>query len=307
MRLVMRHTAFWVLLLLAGVTSACVAPTTDLSTTTSTTSPAPQPQSTTTSATSTTVLATTTTTTERPPRCRPNPFTEQLAADLAADYPGVTITAHVHDLRSNCGYSLNRDNRQVTASVFKVMVMAGTLLEAQTEGRLVSEHEMSLMLPMITKSANSPVRSLWGSFGSSPWFAQQGNIFGLHETRVAGDDGSAWGGTRTSALDQVNLLRQVLVGDWGPLEPEYRSIALDLMTAVVPEQAWGVTAGVPFDWVVAQKNGFAGRTINSVGWVDEPGPSKGYVVAILTSGWSTHAKGIAAVERVNEVIAASMT
>ena len=60
-------------------------------------------------------------------------------------------------------------------------------------------------------------------------------------------------------------------------------------------------------WMVAQKNGFAGRTINSVGWVDEPGLSNGYVVAILTRGWSSHAAGIAAVERINEVIAETMT
>ena len=226
---------------------------------------------------------------------------------LAADYRGITITAHVHDLRSNCGYTLNRDNRQITASVFKVMVMAGTLLEAQNDGRPVSEQELNLMRPMITESANAPVRSLWRSFGSSPWFKDQGAIFGLDETRVAGDDGSAWGGTRTSALDQVNLVRQVLIGDWCPLEPEYRSVAIDLMSTVVPDQTWGITAGVPADWVVAQKNGFAGTTINSVGWVDEPGPSEGYVVAVLTRGWSSHAKGIAAVDRISEVIAGTMT
>lgn len=185
--------------------------------------------------------------------------------------------------------------------------MAGTLLEAQNESRSVSEREMDLMVPMITESANSPVRSLWRSFGSSPWFRDQGISFGLRETRVVGDDGSSWGGTRTSALDQVNLLRQVLIGDWGPLEPKYRNVALDLMTSIVPEQAWGVTAGVPAHWVVAQKNGFAGSTINSVGWVDEPGISQGYVVAILTRGWASHSKGIAAVERISRIIAETMT
>ena len=216
------------------------------------------------------------------------------------------ITAHVHDLRTGCGYSLNPDNRQATASVFKVMVMAGTLLEAQNQGRAINDGEMDLMIPMITESANSPVRSLWRSFGSSPWFRDQGVVFGMRETRVVGDDGSAWGLTQTSALDQVNLLRQVLVGDWGPLDPEYRAVALDLMESVVPSQSWGITAGVPNDWSVAQKNGFAGLTINSVGWVDEPGTSEGYVVAILTRGWPSHPDGIAAVERISRVIAASM-
>ena len=78
------------------------------------------------------------------------------------------------------------------------------------------------------------------------------------------------------------------------------------MTAVVPEQIWGVTAGVPEGWV-AQKNGFAGITINSVGWADEPGPGRGYVVAILSQGWPDHSTGIAAVERVSGLVASAMT
>jgi beta-lactamase class A len=242
-----------------------------------------------------------------PPSCRPDPFAHDVASDLEAAYPGKLITAHVHDLRSGCSYSLNSENRQRTASVFKVMVMVGTLLEAQDEGRAVSDWEMSQLTPMITESANYPVRALWRSFGASPWFAAQAEAFGLDETRVSADGGSSWGLTTTSAEDQVDLLRQALLGEWGPLEGEYRKLATELMTSVVPAQTWGVTAGVPDDWRVAMKNGFAGITINSVGWMDEPGPSKGYVVAILSQGWPDHPTGIAAVERVSMLVAAVMT
>lgn len=295
------------LLLVVAVLCGCAPVTGDETTTSSSTTMLPTTTTSTTATTTPTTTAPTTTTTVPPPTCRPDPFTSEVVAQLAADYPGRQITAHVHDLRTNCGYSLNRDNRQITASVFKVMVMAGTLLEAQREGRAPTDQEMAWLRPMITESANSPVRALWRSFGRSPWFSDLGEMFGLRETTVRGDDGSSWGGTRTSALDQVNLIRQVLVGQWGPLEAGYRWIALDLMTSVVEEQTWGITAGVPEGWTVAQKNGFAGSTINSVGWVDEPGPSQGYVVAILTRGWPSHAAGIAATERVSETIAAVMT
>lgn len=247
------------------------------------------------------------TTTTAPIVCRPDPFTEELAADLAADYPGIGITAHVYDTTTSCEYSLNPANRQATASVFKVMVMAGTLLEAQEAELPVSDDEMRSMTSMITESANDPVRALWRSFGGSPWFSKQGETFGLNETDVRGDDYSAWGLTTTSAHDQVDLLRQVLLGHWGPLDAESREVALELMTSVDDSQTWGVTAGVPVGWVVAQKNGFAGPTINSVGWINEPGPSQGYVVAILTRGWSTHASGIVATERISKAIAAVMT
>ena len=59
-------------------------------------------------------------------------------------------------------------------------------------------------------------------------------------------------------------------------------------------------------WIVAQKNGFAGSTINSVGWVDEPGESPGYLVAILTRGWANHPSEIDAVERINLLVVSSM-
>ncbi|HEY5889705.1 MAG TPA: serine hydrolase [Acidimicrobiia bacterium] len=297
-------------LLLAVAISACTAegvtpvestlpPTTSIHSTTplttsvptsTTTSTAPNPSSTTTT----------------PTTCRPDPFAAPFPDVLSTRYPGKKITARVYDARSGCMYSLNPSNRQPTASVFKVMVMAGTLLEAQEDNREVSDWELSQLTPMITQSTNPQVRSLWSSFGSSPWFRQQTEIFELDETTVTADGGSAWGRTLTSASDQVDLMRQVLLGEWGPLEAEYRNEALALMTAVVPEQTWGVTAGVPPTWTVAQKNGFAGVTTNSVGWVDEPGTSNGYVVAILSTGWPNFTTGIPAVEFVSSSIADAM-
>lgn len=226
---------------------------------------------------------------------------------LAEAYPGVLITAHVLDLRTGCEYDLNRDNRQRTASVFKVMVMAGTLLEAQRDSRPVSDWEMTQLRPMITQSTNPQVRRLWHSFGSSPWFRDQAEFFGLDETTVAADDGSAWGLTTTSARDQVHLLRLILIDEDGPLEEEYRQVALDLLTSVVPEQGWGISAGVHEGWVVALKNGFAGITINSVGWVDDPDSDHGYLVAILSQGWSSHPPGIAAVEEISRLVSCQLT
>ena len=235
--------------------------------------------------------------------CVPDPFTQDRIQEAADRYPNQLVTAHVYDVETGCHYRLNHENRQRTASVFKVMVMAGTLLEAQREGREPTDWEWDQMYPMITESANSPVRALWYSFGASPWYVEQGETFGLDETTVRGDDGSAWGLTTTSAADQVDLLRQVLLGEWGPLDAPYREHALTLMDDVIDSQTWGVTAGVPDDWEVAQKNGFAGITINSVGWVRRPGIDEGYVVAILGQGWPDHPTGIAAAERISEWIA----
>lgn len=307
----LRRVPVYVVLFLAG---ACVTAATVESTSTANEEPL-SPTTVTSLATTTTGASTPTTTTTTQVStvedlggqgCREDPFAAPFPDQLAARYPGRQITAHLYDSRTGCEYLLNPLNRQPTASVFKVLVLAGTLLEAQSASRAVSDWELGQLTPMITRSTNPQVRRIWSSFGASPWFKEQAEIFGLDQTTISADSGSAWGLTRTSAADQVKLLRQVLLGESGPIEPGYRAVAVDLMSSVVPEQTWGVTAGVPSTWAVAQKNGFAGATINSVGWVDEPGPGNGYVIAILSTGWPNFASGIAAVEVVNLRVADSM-
>ena len=202
---------------------------------------------------------------------------------------------------------MNSEARQATASVFKVMVMAGTLYEAQLNGRSVSEWELSQLTSMITESADDPVRALWRHFGGSPWFSRQAGLFGMEETMPVGDTESVWGRTTTSARDQTDLLRQVLLGHSGPIAAPYRELAWSLMTSVVPSQTWGITTGVPEGWVVAQKNGFAGGVANSVGFVQHPEGAGGYVIAVLTSGWPRWAAGVPTVNEISGWVSDGMT
>jgi beta-lactamase class A len=230
--------------------------------------------------------------------CPPDPYTAAREEWLERRYPGQSFTAYAYDTRTGCAYWMYPDERLRTASVFKVMVMAGTLYEAQGEGRSVSSWERSQLTPMITESADEPVRALWNHFGGSPWFRRQATRFGLTQTTTVGDSESGWGRTTTSAKDQGDLIRQVLLGDWGPLGETYRDHAWDLMTSVVPSQTWGVTDGVPGDWVVAQKNGFAGHIANSVGFARHPNGVDGYVVVVLSNGWSNWTRGVPTVEEI---------
>lgn len=230
--------------------------------------------------------------------CTDDPFTKARVADVVSRYPSQTFTAYAFDTRTGCAYWMNPDERLRTASVFKVMVMAGTLLEAQVDDRALTSWERSQLEPMITESANSPVRALWHSFGGSPWFRRQADNFGLDQTNPVGDTQGVWGRTTTSAKDQGDLIRQVLLGDWGPLEDAYREEAWDLMTSIVSSQSWGITAGVPSEWTVGQKNGFAGHIANSVGFVQAPGSDEGYVIVVLTNGWSIWENGVPVVEEI---------
>ncbi len=238
--------------------------------------------------------------------CPVDPFTEARERSLVQRYRGQSFTAYAYDTVTGCAYSMFPDARLRTASVFKVMVMAGTMHEAQSDVRSVTSWEMRQLTPMITESANDPVRALWSHFGGSPWYRSQARLFGLGQTSTVGDSESGWGRTTTSSKDQGDLIRQVLLGDWGPLEPSYRDLAWNLMTSVVPSQTWGVTEGVPDGWVVAQKNGFAGHIANSVGFVRRPEGSGGYVIAVLTNGWSSWQRGVPTVNEISGWVAESL-
>ena len=238
--------------------------------------------------------------------CTDDPFTKSRVSDVESRYPSQAFAAYAYDTRTGCAYWMNPDERLRTASVFKVMVMAGTLLEAQSEDRSLTSWERGQLEPMITESANSPVRALWRSFGGSPWFRRQTDIFGLEQTNPVGDTGGVWGRTTTSAKDQADLIRQVILGDWGPLEKHYRDEAWDLMTSVVSSQTWGITEGVPAGWTVAQKNGFAGHIANSVGFVQEPGSDHGYVIAVLTNWWSVWERGVPVVEEIAKWVSSEL-
>ena len=105
-----------------------------------------------------------------------NPFTSERLASLKRRYPNQSFTAYVYDTRSRCTFEMYPNARLRTASVFKVMVMAGTLLEAQEAGRPLTAWERSQLVPMITQSANEPVRALWRLRGFSMVRSPDGDI-----------------------------------------------------------------------------------------------------------------------------------
>jgi hypothetical protein len=237
-----------------------------------------------------------------------DPFTPALAAQLAARWPSQRFTASVYDERTGCQYDLNPGLRVTTASVLKVEVMAGILLRAQSQGRALTAAENSLIYPMITQSQDGPTDQLWQSLGGVAGMNNLDNVFGLGATTQAGP---VWGLTVTSARDQVRLLRQVLVGDFGPLASAYRADAYNYMANVTPSQRWGIGAGLPSGWSFANKNGFASSTccawrINSTGVVYSPG-GPAYTIAILSDQWPNQPAGIAGVETVGRAVAAALT
>jgi beta-lactamase class A len=214
-----------------------------------------------------------------------------------------------------------------TASIVKVDILATLLLQAQDAGRALTTHERSLAGPMIRHSDNAAANALWRKIGEAPGLAAANKRLGLTETR--GGTGPRWGLTRTTASDQIRLLRAVFAPaqrqepDAKPaaLSEESRAYIRTLMAHVASGQAWGVSAAGPAAGVAAAtagsghtlgagpasasafalKNGWLQRSttglwdVNSVGQVTAGGHR--YLVAVLSDGNASMRDGVLLVQR----------
>ena len=235
--------------------------------------------------------------------CTENPFTAGFDAEVRRRWPGRRISAAVYDTRTGCQHRYRSDLRITTASVLKIEIMAAVLRRAQREGRALTSTERARIAPMIRTSDDPAANALWSSVGGTAGLAALDRELGLGETRQA----SPWGLTSTSAADRNALLRQLVLGQWGPFTAATRSTARSFLLDVTPSQRWGITAGVPSSWKVPLKNGFfpascCGWRINTSGVVERPGGGA-YVATVLSDGWATQGQGIEAVEFVARVIA----
>jgi beta-lactamase class A len=235
--------------------------------------------------------------------CTESPFSAGFDATVRARWPGKRISAAVYDTRTGCQYRYRSDLRITTASVLKIEIMAAVLLRAQRAGRALTSTERARIGPMIRTSDDPSANALWSSVGGTSGLAALDRELGLDDTRQT----SPWGLTSTSAADRNELLRQLVLGQWGPFSTSTRAAARSFLLDVAPSQRWGITAGVPTSWRVPLKNGFfpatcCGWRINTSGVVERPGGGA-YVATVLSDGWPNQAAGVAAVEFVSKVIA----
>ncbi|MFE9021654.1 serine hydrolase [Streptomyces sp. NPDC007808] len=208
---------------------------------------------------------------------------------------GADVAVAVLDAESGESASYG-DGRFDTASIVKVDILATLLLRAQDEGRRLTATEEAYATAMIEHSDNDAASKLWRAIGRAEGLDAANERFGL--TRTEGGEGTLWGLTRTTAVDQLTLLRQVF-GPGSELDGVSRRYLSGLMGRVVRGQRWGVSAaGDGSGW--ALKNGWLPReatglwVVNSIGRVTVGG--RGCLVAALSKGNPTWAAGIALVE-----------
>ncbi|MYW44535.1 serine hydrolase, partial [Streptomyces sp. SID161] len=197
------------------------------------------------------------------------------------------------------------DRAYDTASIVKVDILATLLLQAQDKGRHLTARERDLAEPMIRRSDNAAANALWRQIGRASGLAAANKRLGLGATE--GGPGGKWGLTRTTAGDQIRLLRAVFdpMGAAHPgsggLDEKSRGYVSALMSRVVPEQTWGVSAAGGAKSRKVLKNGWLQRTttgrwdVNSIGRVTAGGHR--YLVAVLSDGSASMSDGVRLVER----------
>ncbi|MFD8219361.1 serine hydrolase [Streptomyces sp. NPDC059697] len=208
---------------------------------------------------------------------------------------GAEVSVAVFDIDSGEGAAYG-EGAFDTASIVKVDILATLLLQAQDADRHLTATEKTYATAMITNSDNASASALWDIIGQADGLDAANKRFGLTDT--SGGDGALWGLTQTTAADQLTLLQQVF-GDDSELSEASRTYLQGLMGEIAADQHWGVSAAADgTQW--ALKNGWLARSstglwdINSIGRVTVDGAE--YLVATLSNGNTTKARGISVVE-----------
>ena len=242
------------------------------------------------------------------PRPAPSPAP---ASPFGSALPGGrgTLLAAVYDVRTGREWDLGTGRPQAEASVVKLDILQTLLARSHAA---LPDAELSVARRMMENSDNDAATSLWNASGGPDGIASYNAAAGLLDTtpsaclRCAGFAWPGWGLTTTTPDDQITLLRQ-LIAPSSRLSADQRRYVLGLMENVTPAQRWGVSAGVPSGVTVALKNGWlpldaAGDDwqINSVGWIS--GAGRDYLIAVLTTGNSSEADGIARIEKLSSAV-----
>jgi hypothetical protein len=221
-----------------------------------------------------------------------------------------TVLAAVYDIRTGQSWRLGDGPAQDEASVVKLDILE-TLLNA-SDGTGLSLDSQGLAGQMIEDSDNDAATSLWYAAGGTAGLAAYNDKAGLTRTTpsacVVCDDfpWPGWGLTTTVPYDQITLLKQLI--EPGPLlTAAERQYALSLLENVTPDQAWGVSGGVPAGVTVALKNGWLPLNddntdwqINSEGWVR--GDGRDYLISVLTTGNPSEQYGIDTINELSTLV-----
>ena len=218
-----------------------------------------------------------------------DPFATGVMRAFLASRAG-DVTAAVENLWTGRTYLYRPGLAEHTASIIKVDILETFLHELH--GAPLPPGVPPVAQGMIEESDNNDATTLWNREGGAPAVAAYDRLIGMSQTRPS----AYWGLTTTTALDQIKLLRQLVLG--GVLASGGRAYALGLMANVIASQRWGVSGGASAGARISLKNGWlpehGGWQINSIGHVQSD--DRDYLIAVLTSGNPSEGYGIGTIQ-----------
>ena len=225
-----------------------------------------------------------------------------------------TVLAAVYDVRTGQTWRLGDGPAQYEASVVKVDILEALLSESESggAGTGLSPDDQATAQQMIEDSDNDAATSLWYAAGGTAGVAAYNDKAGLTGTtpspcvECADFPWPGWGLTTTVPADQITLLKQLIMPS-PLLTSAEREYALSLLENVTPDQAWGISGGVPAGVTVALKNGWLPLNdantdwqVNSEGWVS--GDGRDYLISVLTTGNPDEQYGIDTIDQLSALI-----
>jgi hypothetical protein len=209
------------------------------------------------------------------------------------------ITAAVYDVGSNTTFDYHPDDREQTASIVKVDILATLLAQAQARHEPLSDEDEDVATGMIEESDNDDATTLWDEEGGPGAVASFDARLDMTQTTP----NVAWGLTETTPRDQLRLLRHIALPNH-VLHYDYRESELYLMEHVISEDYWGISAGPAPGVTVAIKNGWLpvanGWQINSIGMIH--GDHRFYLIAVMTNGNADEDYGIDTIEGISRIV-----
>jgi hypothetical protein len=209
------------------------------------------------------------------------------------------VTAALYNVDSGATYVYRPGDREQTASIVKVDILATALHEAQEKRQPLDDDLQDLATGMIEQSDNDDANDLWADVGGAAAVGAFDASIGMDDTTP--DVDGYWGETLTTAVDQIRLLQHVALPN-KVLDYSARDFETDLMEHITPFEDWGVSAGPPAGVSVALKNGWVPIVgddwqVNSIGAID--GDGRDYLLAVLTNGDDSENYGINTIEGIS--------
>ena len=244
-----------------------------------------------------------------------SPLPQNFIDKWSAEFAPANFNVTVIDLVEGCTYSLGDSVATFpTASTGKVIIATG-VLEMIASGALDYASVSSDMELMITQSDNSAADRLYKMIGKNTAAESIAIRYGLLSTVTGG----AWGTIMTNSSDQALLLNQVVGTAESPMPEAQRVILRDLMSRVIPQQAWGAgsSGGIPDLWTAAVKNGWYLSVpgdrppvglwrINTLGYVWDQSETPRWIFTGYSNTWTSEERGISGWDAITQQLTATL-